>query len=130
LLAARLDATLAEARSYEDLLDRTRIFAQEQSFLIGARLLATAVTPRQAGHAYSDLAELLVDRVLGAVRREFSAAHGNVPGAQVAVLALGRLGGREMTAGSDLDLILLYDFDDHGTASDGARPLALVPYFT
>ena len=33
-------------------------------------------------------------------------------GEQTAVLAMGKLGGREMTAASDLDLILVYDFDD------------------
>jgi glutamate-ammonia-ligase adenylyltransferase len=36
---------------------------------------------------------------------------------------MGKLGGREMTAGSDLDLILLYDHDPKENASDGARPL-------
>src|SRR5205807_2280123 len=35
-----------------------------------------------------------------------------------------KLGGREMTAASDLDLMLLYDFADRAAASDGARPLA------
>jgi glutamate-ammonia-ligase adenylyltransferase len=43
---------------------------------------------------------------------------------------MGKLGGREMTAASDLDLILLYDFSDKAEASDGERPLAGVQYFT
>ena len=36
------------------------------------------------------------------------------------MLALGKLGGREMTAGSDLDLIVIYDFDATSTDSDGS----------
>ena len=38
-----------------------------------------------------------------------------MPKGQVALIAMGKLGGREMTAASDLDLILLYDFDDKAT---------------
>ena len=42
---------------------------------------------------------------------------------------MGKLGGREMTAASDLDLILLYDFDDNASQSDGSRPLPGGQYF-
>jgi glutamate-ammonia-ligase adenylyltransferase len=129
-LATRLAATAAEARSYEEVLDRARVFRQEQAFLIGVRLLAGTVAPHQAGRAYSDLADVIVARLVDAVRREFAAAHGNVAGGAVAVLAMGRLGGREMTAASDLDLILLYDYDERASASDGKRPLPPALYFT
>ena len=42
---------------------------------------------------------------------------------------MGRLGSREMTAASDLDLILLYDFDPEHPDSDGARSLQGSHYF-
>jgi glutamate-ammonia-ligase adenylyltransferase len=42
---------------------------------------------------------------------------------------MGRLGSREMTASSDLDLILLYDFDHEQPDSDGARSLHGAHYF-
>ena len=42
---------------------------------------------------------------------------------------MGRLGAREMTAASDLDLMLLYDFDEKASASDGGRPLPGAQYF-
>jgi glutamate-ammonia-ligase adenylyltransferase len=42
---------------------------------------------------------------------------------------MGKLGGREMTAGSDLDLIVIYDFDPAATQSDGDRPLAPSQYY-
>jgi glutamine synthetase adenylyltransferase len=48
--------------------------------------------------------------------------------AQVCLIGLGRLGSREMTAGSDLDLILLYDAPADAE-SDGAKPLAASMYF-
>jgi glutamate-ammonia-ligase adenylyltransferase len=123
-------ATLAQARSFEEVLDRSRIFGQEQAFLIGVRVLAGTAGVRQAGRAYSDLAEVVVRGVLEAVRREFAAAHGQVRGGAVALVALGRLGGREMTAASDLDLILLYDADEGAGESSGRRPLPASQYFT
>ncbi|WP_163362809.1 hypothetical protein, partial [Klebsiella aerogenes] len=58
-----------------------------------------------------------------AVEAQIVEAHGRVPGMRTAVIALGKLGGREMTAGSDLDLILLYAHDPDENASDGKRPL-------
>src|SRR5450432_2298816 len=42
---------------------------------------------------------------------------------------MGRLGSREMTASSDLDLILLYDFDSEHPDSDGAKSLHGAHYF-
>jgi glutamate-ammonia-ligase adenylyltransferase len=128
-LTGRLAASLDQAQSYEDVLDRARVFGQEQQFLIGIRVLAGTVAVRQAGYAYTDLAEVLLAALLSAVRDEFARAHGRMKGGQVALVAMGKLGGREMTAASDLDLILLYDFNDKAAASDGDRPLAGVQYF-
>ena len=54
-------------------------------------------------------------------------AHGRVPGGAAAVIAMGKLGGREMTAASDLDLILIYDFDAEAALSSGVKPLAPTP---
>ncbi len=125
----RLTATLAEAASFEDVLNRARIFGQEQSFLIGVRVLAGTIGVRSAGHAYSDLADTLIVALASAVEREFESVHGRMKRGEIALLAMGRLGGREMTAASDLDLLLLYDFDEDTSASDGKRPLPNGLYF-
>jgi [glutamine synthetase] adenylyltransferase / [glutamine synthetase]-adenylyl-L-tyrosine phosphorylase len=42
---------------------------------------------------------------------------------------MGKLGGREMTASSDLDLIVVYDYDSAHPDSDGPRPLPGSQYF-
>ncbi|MER2606384.1 MAG: bifunctional [glutamine synthetase] adenylyltransferase/[glutamine synthetase]-adenylyl-L-tyrosine phosphorylase [Siculibacillus sp.] len=128
-LDERLAVTFAEARDYEDLLDRARIFGQEQLFLIGVRVLTGTLSAVQAGEAYATLAGVLVRGLLSAVETEFARAHGRVVGGGAAVVAMGKLGGREMTASSDLDLMLLYDFDPASEASDGERPLAPSQYY-
>ena len=57
-------------------------------------------------------------------------AAGALPGGGAVVIAMGKLGGREMTAASDLDLILVYDFDAAAMHSTGSRPLAPTHYYT
>ena len=78
----RLTAFIGEARAYEDTLDRLRIFAAEQRFLIGVRLLTGSLEPMQAGHAFSDLAELIAEHALAAARQELEAKHGRIDGRQ------------------------------------------------
>jgi glutamate-ammonia-ligase adenylyltransferase len=48
----------------------------------------------------------------------------------MAVLALGRLGARQLTATSDLDLIVLYDFNHKMRESDGRRKIDATVYYT
>jgi glutamate-ammonia-ligase adenylyltransferase len=128
-LSARLTATLADANSYEEFLDRLRLFGQESLFLIGARILSGTVSAQHASVAFADAAEGIVHTVHGLVTDQFAAQHGRIKGQQTAILAMGKLGSREMTASSDLDLILIYDFDHEEPDSDGARPLQGAQYF-
>ncbi len=128
-LSERLAATLDDADSYEEFLDRLRLFGQESLFLIGTRILSGTVSARQAGTAFADVAEGIVHTVHGLVTDRFASQHGRIKGQETAVVAMGRLGSREMTASSDLDLILLYDFDPDNPDSDGERSLQGAHYF-
>jgi len=94
-LAAGLERSLGQASSHEDFLDRIRIFAQEHMFLIGTRVLSGTVSAEQAGEAFARLADLLIRSLYGAVVENFVRLHGRVPCQETAILALGKLGGRE-----------------------------------
>jgi len=128
-LSARLAATLSDANSYEEFLDRLRLFGQESLFLIGTRILSGTVSAQQASTAFADVAEGIVHTVHGLVTDRFAAQHGRIEGQQTAIVAMGRLGSREMTASSDLDLILLYDFNSERPDSEGPRSLHGAQYF-
>lgn len=128
-LSGRLVAFLENSVEYEEVLDRLRIFAEEQKFLIGVRLLAGSIDAERAGKAFSDLADLAIEAALDAVQTEFARRHGRVAGGRVAILGMGKLGSRELTAGSDVDLILFYDHDANAEESDGAKPLASSHYY-
>ena len=111
-------------------LDRVRVVGSEQQFLIGIRVLSGAIKANQAGGAYALLAERLIDHLKRVTERELERVHGLVPRGGAVVIAMGKLGGREMTASSDLDLIVVYDFDPAATQSTGPRPLAPSHYYT
>ncbi|MFS8044751.1 bifunctional [glutamine synthetase] adenylyltransferase/[glutamine synthetase]-adenylyl-L-tyrosine phosphorylase [Rhizobium sp. BR 314] len=129
-LAERLKSFLAPARHYEETLDLLRIFASEQRFLIGIRLLTGAIGGTMAARAFTYLADLIVEAALDAVLQEIRAAHGEYPGGRVAVVGMGKLGSFELSAGSDIDIILLYDYDDAAAESSGPKPLDATRYFT
>jgi glutamate-ammonia-ligase adenylyltransferase len=128
-LRQSLERTLAESPSLESMLDAIRLFGQEHMFLIGARIISGSLSAEQAGETFARLADVLLGEVHRWVEADFAAAHGRISGGQSAVLALGRLGAREMTASSDLDLIVVYDFDPERPQSDGRRPLYGAQYF-
>jgi len=128
-LSVRLAATLEDAHSYEEFLDRLRLFGRESLFLIGTRILSGTVSAQQASVAFADVAEGIVQTVHGLVTEQFAEQYGRIKDQQTAILAMGRLGGREMTASSDLDLILLYRFDPEHPDSDGTKPLHGAQYF-
>lgn len=128
-LEERIAGFVAGARHYEEVLDRLRIIAAEQRFLIGIRLLTGAIGGAQAGRAFTHLADLIVAAALDAVTKEIEAAHGTFDKGRVAVLGMGKLGSYELTAGSDIDLILLYDHDGEAQESNGPKPLDPTRYY-
>ncbi len=128
-LAAELERALEQVTSYEDFLDRIRMFGQEHMFLVGARILSETVSAEQAGEAFATLADVMIRALHNLVQDNFAQTHGRLRGQESALLALGKLGGREMTASSDLDLIMVYDFDAGVSESDGKRPLSGSQYF-
>lgn len=128
-LAAELDRVLGDARDYEDVLDLARRWVSDRKFQIGVQLLRERLDGDSAGAAFADIAEVAIAGLLPRVVTEFARAHGEVAGGKLVVLGLGKLGGREMTVTSDLDLILVYDAPASVETSDGARPLPVPTYY-
>ncbi len=124
-----LSKEIADAEDMQEALDRARVVGSEQAFLVGIRVLSGSINANQAGQAYALLAERQIARLQETVERELEKTHGKVPGGAASVLAMGKLGGREMTASSDLDLIVVYDYDEAAAMSSGLKPLAPSQYF-
>ena len=127
-LTQYLTRAMSESPDYEAKLNMARRFMKEWHFRIGVHHLRGLITADQAGAEYADLAEVVVSGLWPLVVSEFSKKHGPPPGKGAVVLGMGSLGARRLNAGSDLDLIMIYDADG-AESSDGPRPLATRPYF-
>lgn len=127
-LDADLGRALEQARDFQDVLDIARRWNAERQFQIGVQLLRGAATPERAGAALADVAETVIAAMQPAVEADFARQHGQVKGGRLAVVAMGKLGGREMTITSDLDLIFIYAAEPNIEQSTGSRGLP-VPLF-
>lgn len=128
-LKQRFTEELSRVSGPEAELDAARRFAKEETFRIGVQVIQGFSDAEQAGPAYAAVAETVIAGLHEAIEREMIAAHGRVAGGAFAVVAQGKLGGREMTATSDLDLVFIYTHDADATPSDGKKPLVPATYF-
>jgi [glutamine synthetase] adenylyltransferase / [glutamine synthetase]-adenylyl-L-tyrosine phosphorylase len=128
-LAAELDHMLGGARHYEEVLDLARRWVSDRKFQIGVQMLRDRLDGERAGAGLADIAEVAIAGLLPRVAAAFAQSHGVVVRGALAVLGLGKLGSREMTVTSDLDLIILYDAPESSEMSNGARPLPVSTYY-
>jgi len=124
----RLARQQIDHRDYENTLDAVRRFTKEQNFRVGVQIIEGTLDPAAAGPAFTSIAEVAISELLQATEEELAAAAGALPGGAFAVIAMGKLGGREMTAASDLDLVFVYEMPPDAM-SNGAKPLPGSVYY-
>ena len=129
-LSEELAARLQNAVDYQDVLDETRRWAGDKKFQVGLQILETPEQTAAGTKALSDVADATLQCMLPHVEAAFQERHGAVPGGGIAIIAMGKLGSREMTFNSDMDLIFVYDHDPDTTRSDGPKPLSPLQYFS
>jgi glutamate-ammonia-ligase adenylyltransferase len=129
VLAADIDRALDAPRDEEELYDRARRWVGDRKFRIGVALLRERIGGEEAGRAFAATAESAIAGLLPRVAANFARTHGTVPGGEIAVLGLGKFGGREMSATSDLDLITVYNAPEGVEGSSGPQALSVPTYY-
>lgn len=127
-LAEALARGMADQADYEKKLDAARRVMKEWHFRVGVHHLRGLIDAFEAAKHYADLAEGVIVALWPVVCAEFTRKHGPLPGRGAVVIGMGSLGAARLNAGSDLDLIVIYDADGVD-GSDGPRPLATRPYY-
>ena len=112
------------ARDYEDVLTILRRVVERPAFRAGTHVLRGITPGDRAGVFLVDCGGDFPAPAAAALEAEFARRHGRFPEGGMAILALGKLGGREMAIRSDLDLIVIYDAGNGRHESDGAKPLS------
>ncbi len=128
-LAEELKAALVDAQDLQDVLDMTRRWANDRRFQVGVHILRHKSDVDDSGRALSDIAEVALRGLYEPVVEDLARTHGRLNGDGLAVVALGKLGSREMTVSSDLDLVFLYDLPEENVQSDGPKPLEPQRYY-
>jgi len=82
--------------------------------------LQGVISASDAGISYADLADACVGALADVCEKDVLARFSGVIG-RWTICALGKFGGRELTATSDLDMMLIYDPIDDGGSSLAAR---------
>ncbi len=106
-----LDADDEEAR-----LNALRRVRNEEMLRIGLFDVGGELTPAEVSAQLTDLADATLEAALAVVAPPTFRKWGT-PSASLAVLGLGKLGGRELTYSSDLDVVFVYS--DEGQAEGG-----------
>ncbi|HTJ44186.1 MAG TPA: bifunctional [glutamate--ammonia ligase]-adenylyl-L-tyrosine phosphorylase/[glutamate--ammonia-ligase] adenylyltransferase [Kofleriaceae bacterium] len=107
-------------------------FKNGQVLRVALADFAGRIDPLEVCGELTRIAEVCLDRALALIEASMRAKHGTprladgTP-APLAVLALGKLGGGELGYAADLDVVFVFAGDG---ASDGARPLDNVEYWT
>ncbi len=114
--------------SPEQITDGILRLTSEARLRVGLQLLTGRIGAQSAGPFLADLAQAAIARLVLHERGQFSSRHGIIPGGEFAIVGFGRLGGRELTVTSDLDLVFIYDYPPEASQSDGPEPLDCVTW--
>lgn len=128
-LCEQLESGLTLAKDFQDILDIMRKWANELKFQVDVQILRNNSDAKKSGRNLSLVADVILEVMLRKVAHNFAKKHGKLHGSQFAVFALGKLGGRELTGTSDLDLVFIYDAPKEAFFSDGKKQLSINHYF-
>lgn len=98
-------------------------FQDKELLRVGVRDLLGRDTIRETTAGLSDIADTVLNAVFERVESKVRAKAG-IHGCRYAVLGLGKLGGREISYHSDLDLIVVYEADGPTTRPPDLEPAA------
>ena len=131
-MAQSLDAGLRLARDFEDRLDVARRYVKERKFQVGVQTIRGSADGDAIGSGLANLAQAALATLLPHVLDDFVVRErrGCIDGGDMAIIAMGKFGSREMNESSDLDLVFVYDYEGELAKSDGARGLAPSHYYT
>ena len=129
-LAAELERDLLKATHYEDVLDISRRWIRDQRFLLSIQVMQGRFPASSAAICLSDIVDAGISVLLPHVEAEFAKQHGRIPDCPLpalTVIAYGKLGARELSIGSDLDLV--FSTMPQRFRVNGEKPLPACTYF-
>ncbi len=134
-IQAELFSLIEQCSSYAEKLDMLRKFKNTEEVRIGYIDILSYVSPGDASLYLSNLAdvslvcahEIARDEVCRVYGKPVCRTDGRISEAGFCILGMGKLGGEEISYGSDLDIVFLYSGDGE---TDGRQSVSNHEYFT
>lgn len=124
-----LKEALDTEKDYEERLDSLRRLRNQEVIRIAVNDLRGSLTPRQVSFQLSFLAETCIEAAFVLSSTELGRAYGTVPDAAFVVLGMGKLGGRELIYGSDLDIVFVYSNEGPDGLTTGPKKISGHEFF-
>jgi glutamate-ammonia-ligase adenylyltransferase len=105
----RREIGAADEADFERDLEALRLFHHKQILNVGLLDVDEKVPRAACEAALTAIAEVAIEAALAVAQREVARVHSAAPPARFLVVGMGKLASRELTYGSDLDLIFLYE---------------------
>jgi glutamate-ammonia-ligase adenylyltransferase len=121
-------AEAASSRDYEAKLDAIRRLKSQELFRIGMNDIAGALTLRQVSNQMTFVAEAALEAAIVLAKGELRERYGEAATGSFGVIGMGKLGGRELIYGSDLDIIFVYSDAEDGRTT-GPKEISSHEYF-
>jgi len=131
-LHKELETLLEQSTSYGDKLDTLRRFKYLEEIRTGYMDILGYISPFEAMRLLSHVADIVLQGAIHMVEEEIIRTWGRLVDmdreaeARFAIIGLGKLGSEELTYGSDLDIVFVYE--GHGETG-GPRRITHVEYF-
>ncbi len=109
---AEVDALLAQDKTAARAIDSLKRFQRREILRIAGRDLLDKDTLRSTIEQLADLAAVVIAGALQIAQRDLAENAGGALHGSFVVIGLGRLGGRELDYGQDIDLLYVYEADD------------------
>lgn len=130
-LESQLDHQLesVEEDNLEEQMSVLRHFKQANVLRVAAADIMDVMPLMAVSDSLTEIAEVILGRVLAMAWRLVGLKHGVPPGARpdevsgFCIVGFGKLGGIELGYGSDLDLVFLYECEEAGALTQGKRPI-------
>ncbi|NIP39035.1 MAG: bifunctional [glutamate--ammonia ligase]-adenylyl-L-tyrosine phosphorylase/[glutamate--ammonia-ligase] adenylyltransferase, partial [Candidatus Dadabacteria bacterium] len=110
-MISELSKTIKSEPDFEHKLDSLRRFKHVETLKLSMRYLNGELEPGYIGNYISMIADAVLNVGLEVALKEMKPARSRKK--EIVVIGMGKLGGREMGYNSDLDIIFVYNGDDH-----------------
>lgn len=129
-LAGEFASAVVEAEAdFEDKLDEMRRLRNQEVFRVAVNDITGELTHHQVSVQMTFLAEAALEASIALASDELAPRYGRPGGARLAILGLGKLGGRELSYGSDLDIVFVYEDAGEEVTSGGSKDISTHEYF-